>query len=391
MTTIGQRIKNFRKSVGLSQAELAGRIGVAAQTVSKWECDVGLPDIVQIVPLADVLDVSTDAILGADSSMEKNIESVLSAVREKWADGVNDQSPDRTSLHYDFDFFNAYKEILRRYPMNFDAAMRGAHIGNRLLRHLGSGFPYIESFSVKGVARDVERMCHAIINYDDSINNKAEAKRLLAETFYFSGDEERAKDELAGLPFPYYNIAKYHTAIFDSDYNVRIKAAKDGFSEACGKFLYWLRAIADAYSAAGIYKRAETYEACHDLVKFCSSFSEFCGKYELYYYEMIGNLLLAQNYVRDGRYDDALDAIERMTDVIERSFEHAKTENNGSANGSIYFDFDNDEKVLDLDELKENFYWDLMYTKNDFSDPENNPVANSERFKSCLERIKSLS
>ncbi|MBQ7646486.1 MAG: helix-turn-helix transcriptional regulator, partial [Clostridia bacterium] len=37
MTTIGQRIKNFRKSCGLSQAELAGKIGVTSQTVSKWE------------------------------------------------------------------------------------------------------------------------------------------------------------------------------------------------------------------------------------------------------------------------------------------------------------------------------------------------------------------
>ena len=59
MTTIGQRIKNFRKNIGLSQADLAAKIGVTAQTVSKWECDVGMPDIIQIVPLANVLDVST--------------------------------------------------------------------------------------------------------------------------------------------------------------------------------------------------------------------------------------------------------------------------------------------------------------------------------------------
>lgn len=62
--TVGQMIKLCRKEMGLTQSELAELIGVSMQAVSKWETDAGLPDISQLVPLAKVLHVSTDKLLG---------------------------------------------------------------------------------------------------------------------------------------------------------------------------------------------------------------------------------------------------------------------------------------------------------------------------------------
>lgn len=64
MMTVGHRIKTYRKVKQYSQADLAERIGVSCQTVSKWENDLSMPDISQIVPLAKVLGTSADAILG---------------------------------------------------------------------------------------------------------------------------------------------------------------------------------------------------------------------------------------------------------------------------------------------------------------------------------------
>ena len=60
--SIGQNIKKYRKEKGLTQRELADRIGVSVQAVSKWETDTGAPDISQVVPLASALDISTDAL-----------------------------------------------------------------------------------------------------------------------------------------------------------------------------------------------------------------------------------------------------------------------------------------------------------------------------------------
>ncbi len=388
MTTIGQRIKNFRKNIGLSQAELAGKIGVTSQTVSKWECDVGLPDIIQIVPLADVLDVSTDAILGADSNMEKNVASALSAVEEKWRGRINDQSTDSTRFHYRFDKFNAYRELLRRYPMNHEIAKKGAHCGSGILFARGRGLPEIEGLSIQSVLRDTERMCRAVINYDDDISHKAEAKMILAESMYFAGDYDKAEDELAGLPHNYVNMARCSFAVFSGDGDARLECAKNYFGNSLATFLFSLREMADCYSALGVAYKEKTYKACRDLVDFCDRFSDFCDKRELLQFRRIGYLLTAQNKVREGDFDGALDAIEVLTDLVIE-YKNACKEGAGDAN-SIYYDSVDEDEWFAGESAKNYFDDTLMWAVSDFDDRENNPVVTSERYKACVARIEKL-
>lgn len=57
--TMGQIIKRLRKERGLTQESLAERLGVTFQAVSKWETDAGMPDVSQIVPLANAFGVRT--------------------------------------------------------------------------------------------------------------------------------------------------------------------------------------------------------------------------------------------------------------------------------------------------------------------------------------------
>ena len=80
--SIGSNIKYYRKQLGLTQEELASQLFVTSQAVSKWESDAGLPDTAQIVPLAKVLNVSTDAIFGLE---EGNYDAIAAArVHEKF-------------------------------------------------------------------------------------------------------------------------------------------------------------------------------------------------------------------------------------------------------------------------------------------------------------------
>ena len=60
---IAERIQNLRKAKGLSQEELADKIGVSRQAVSKWENEQSSPDIEKIIILSDFFEVSTDYIL----------------------------------------------------------------------------------------------------------------------------------------------------------------------------------------------------------------------------------------------------------------------------------------------------------------------------------------
>lgn len=64
MNTLGQRIKDLRKKNDLTQEKLADLLGVTYQSVSKWECGTTMPDLALVVPLARVLHISTDELLG---------------------------------------------------------------------------------------------------------------------------------------------------------------------------------------------------------------------------------------------------------------------------------------------------------------------------------------
>lgn len=68
--TIGERIKALRKKQGLTQEKLADCLCVTYQAVSKWECGASCPDLSLIVPLAKLLHVTTDELLGMDASEE---------------------------------------------------------------------------------------------------------------------------------------------------------------------------------------------------------------------------------------------------------------------------------------------------------------------------------
>ena len=64
MNQIGQRIKQFRKQNGLTQEKLEDYLGVTDKAVSKWECGLTTPDLALIMPLARILHVSADELLG---------------------------------------------------------------------------------------------------------------------------------------------------------------------------------------------------------------------------------------------------------------------------------------------------------------------------------------
>ncbi len=62
--SMGKRIAALRKQKGLTQEQLAERVSVSPQAVSKWENDISCPDISILARLAEVLGVSTDELLG---------------------------------------------------------------------------------------------------------------------------------------------------------------------------------------------------------------------------------------------------------------------------------------------------------------------------------------
>lgn len=69
---LGNKLINLRKKTGLSQEEVAEKLGVTRQTVSKWETDQSTPDFDKIGPLCELYGISADELL---MGKEKNIET----------------------------------------------------------------------------------------------------------------------------------------------------------------------------------------------------------------------------------------------------------------------------------------------------------------------------
>ena len=61
---LNENIRNLRKSKGLTQEELAIKLNVVRQTISKWEKGLSVPDSSMIISLAEELDTSVSTLLG---------------------------------------------------------------------------------------------------------------------------------------------------------------------------------------------------------------------------------------------------------------------------------------------------------------------------------------
>lgn len=69
---IGEKIFELRKSRNLSQEEVAEKLNVTRQTVSKWETNQSTPDFDKIVPLCELFEISTDELLKGEKQEEIN-------------------------------------------------------------------------------------------------------------------------------------------------------------------------------------------------------------------------------------------------------------------------------------------------------------------------------
>ena len=83
--TLGKKISELRKEKGITQEELAERLGVSPQAVSKWENDLSCPDIMLLPELAKLFDVTIDELF---SVTPKKKTELLSPEKRKNPDDM---------------------------------------------------------------------------------------------------------------------------------------------------------------------------------------------------------------------------------------------------------------------------------------------------------------
>lgn len=101
--TLGKRIIENRKRLGLTQDRLAEQLGVTAQAVSKWENDQSCPDITMLPKLAEIFGISTDVLLGIEKVHEAEVVT---------EENSNHLHVDHKNNHWEFTYDNSRKSKL---------------------------------------------------------------------------------------------------------------------------------------------------------------------------------------------------------------------------------------------------------------------------------------
>lgn len=104
--TFAEKLKSIRKQAGMSQEQLAEKLGVSRQAVTKWETDAGIPDIENIMSISAFFDISIDELLSNERAAQKPAEYLFESITEYDID-----EPKR----YDMKFGGAKRFVLSGY------------------------------------------------------------------------------------------------------------------------------------------------------------------------------------------------------------------------------------------------------------------------------------
>ena len=104
--TFAEKLKSIRKQAGMSQEQLAEKLGVSRQAVTKWETDTGIPDIENIMAISALFDISIDELLSNERGAKKSADYLYESITEYDID-----EPKR----YDMKFGGAKQFLLSGY------------------------------------------------------------------------------------------------------------------------------------------------------------------------------------------------------------------------------------------------------------------------------------
>lgn len=104
--TFAEKLKSIRKQAGMSQEQLAEKLGVSRQAVTKWETDAGIPDMDNIMAVSALFDISIDELLSNEKGAKKPADYLFESITEYDID-----EPKR----YDMKFGGARQFVLSGY------------------------------------------------------------------------------------------------------------------------------------------------------------------------------------------------------------------------------------------------------------------------------------
>lgn len=301
--TMGHIIKELRKKNGFTQEELAERLGVTYQAISKWENNTGNPDISQVVPLASIFGVSTDVLFGIANTTENE---------EAWK--IVQQANNMEIYGVVETYLNAYDVLLnglKKYPNNLILIINCMHLGISLALP-ENGWNYAKE-RAKEIASETIRQANFVIANSNNINDILSARQILVYLYCAQGKYELALNEAKNFP-PRADLTLYSNMAIVNEYR---NNHKETAIYLCSNIDYTLQALENdiarlgkTYYNDGKYADAITvYETFFEIMN-----AIFKGEPPLPYHDFDSGdcyLLLAEAYLAIDKKAKAINAVEK--------------------------------------------------------------------------------
>ena len=196
MKNFGNRIKALRRKMNLTQEELAERLNVSFQTISKWETNASLPDVTMFPLLANFFNVTTDELLGVDL-----------AKKQAKIDEIIEEYNNLSNLGKEKERFDFICQAYREYPNDYRilekytwALYYDPYFWEEYWKKEENG-ELPENYEKVPHKEELLIICKRILNecLDEQI--RYQAISLLSGIYGNIGNEEKALEYIKLLPF----------------------------------------------------------------------------------------------------------------------------------------------------------------------------------------------
>ncbi len=204
--SIGENIKTMRRKCGFTQEELAARLAVTPQAVSKWENGNGTPDISQLIPLAQIFGITTDSLLGVVSATYGNAHTEAALGHEKILMSTSQSEAEKHLAAYTY--FRAESE---KEPTNYDIMRKCINHGAGLSMYTDfDGFLSDKPELRDEIFADCERKNLCISRYCEDRSNVEKSDYAMTWIYIHTKEFDKAKKLIDRLPSLESNNLKEH-------------------------------------------------------------------------------------------------------------------------------------------------------------------------------------
>ena len=362
--SIGSNIKYYRKQLGLTQEELAGQLFVTPQAVSKWESDAGLPDTAQIVPLAKVLNISTDAIFGLEQG---NYDEIAAAkVHVKFRE-LRSQIDKKKGALESCEYLLSECEA---NPLNFEIYMNFVQSVANLSRNIDNFGEYkkgmnetFDKYFDEALKKSVQ-----VIRYCKDTDLVEKTHFALSWLYIHRKEYEKAREHIAKLPSVNSNMLRESILAklegYENGLDAQLKAQHNNSQKLCLPFNKEFVYSAETYFWSEVEKTADYCEwALNIIFAICKdpTMKPYCQGFvkDLYGFKICAELKTGAEDAARKDYSDIKKLILEYADFCSAELEGVdllqRYDEKGLLNMKLYTKEDADRRIKELEEKIKNW------------------------------------